>query len=252
MRTVLTAITAFVMTGILGPAVIVAELFGAREGPGSFYQWVMHVWSRAINVASGVRVRVHNPERLPDVTEGVVYVGNHVSWLDITALAAVLPRYSFIAKSELRRIPVFGWAAASAGIVFLDRDNRKSAFEAYRGAADQVRGGRSVIVFPEGTRGDDYHLRSFKKGPFVLAIAAQARVVPTLIYGTREVLPRGSWNVRRGVVDVYLLPAVSTAGMTYDDRHALMQSVWGEMADAMREHHGIGTDEYPIAGARGA
>ena len=76
--------------------------------------------------------------------------------------------------------------------MFLTRDNRKSAFESYKEAAKEVTAGKNVVVFPEGTRGHDYSLRPFKKGPFVLAIAAQAPVVPVLVYGAREVMPKGS------------------------------------------------------------
>ena len=122
---------------------------------------------------------------------GAVFIANHVSWFDIFALAAEVPWCSFVAKSELRRIPLFGFAAECAGIIFIERENRKQAFESYRVAAAEVQRGRCVIVCPEGTRGDDYHLRPFKKGPFVLAIAAQAPVVPTVVYGSREVMPKG-------------------------------------------------------------
>ena len=124
---------------------------------------------------------------------GAVFIANHVSWFDIFALAAEVPWCSFVAKSELRRIPLFGFAAECAGIVFIDRENRKQAFESYSVAAAEVQRGRCVIVCPEGTRGYDYHLRPFKKGPFVLAIAAQAPVMPTLVYGSREVMPKGSF-----------------------------------------------------------
>ena len=72
-----------------------------------------------------------------------------------TPLAAIIPRYTWIAKSELRRIPLFGRAAEAAGIVFIDRDNRKAAFESYKLAAKDVQRGRSVIICPEDTRGKD-------------------------------------------------------------------------------------------------
>ena len=82
--------------------------------------------------------------------------------------------------------------------MFLERDNRKSAFESYEVAAAKVQQGRSIVVCPEGTRGTDYHLRPFKKGPFVLAIASQAPVVPDVVYGAREVMPKGTFRIRSG------------------------------------------------------
>jgi 1-acyl-sn-glycerol-3-phosphate acyltransferase len=246
MRTILTLATVFVMTAILGPIVIIARLFGAREGEGSVAQRAMRLWARSLNWAAGVELRVHGAEHI-ERNRGAIYVANHVSWFDIFAIAAILPRYSFIAKSELRKIPLFGIAAEAAGIVFIDRDNRKSAFESYKVAATDVQRGRSVVVCPEGTRGRDYHLRPFKKGPFVLAIAAQAPVVPTVVHGTIDVMRKGSFLIRSGVVDVHFLEPIETTGLSYDQRAELMKRVWQRVADTMRDVYAVGTNEFPIA-----
>ena len=175
MRTPFVLLGIVLLTMILGPIVLIAALFGVQEKPGGIYQRCMHAWCRGICRISGVTLVVHDPERMSD-TQGHVYIANHVSWYDIFALASVIPRYTWIAKAELRKLPLFGRAAEAAGIVFIDRDNRKAAFEAYKLAAEDVKRGRSVIICPEGTRGKDYHLRPFKKGPFVLAIASQTAV----------------------------------------------------------------------------
>ena len=246
MRLILVAVTALIMTALLAPLVIIARLLGAKEGPRSIYAWATRTWARSVLVSAGVRARIHNPERLSR-EKGAVYISNHVSWFDVFVLAAELPRYSFIAKSELRRIPMFGYGAEAAGIVFLDRDNRKAAFESYKLAAKEVERGRSIVVYPEGTRGRDYHLRPFKKGPFVLAIASQCPVIPTIIHGSREVMAKGSFRIRRGVIDVHFLDPIETKGLDYDDRADLMKRVWARMADEMRDRYGIGTNEYPIA-----
>ena len=246
MRIALVSVTALIMTAILGPVVIVARIFGAAEGPRSIYAWATRTWARSMLTAAGVRTRLHNAELLSR-DKGAVYIANHVSWFDVFVLAAELPRYSFIAKSELRKIPLFGYAAEAAGIVFLDRDNRKAAFESYKLAAKEVERGRSIVVFPEGTRGRDYHLRPFKKGPFVLAIASHCPIIPTVIHGSREVMPKGSFRVRSGVIDVNFLDPIETKGLDYDDRAELMTEVWTRMANEMRERYDVGTDEYPIA-----
>ncbi len=246
MRSILTLITLLVTTAVLGPVVIVAHLLGAKDGPDGIIQRCMHAWARSACWAAGAKVHVIGAEYLSR-DHGVIYISNHVSWFDIFALASTLPRYSFVAKIELRSIPLFGWAAAAAGIIFLERDNRKSAFESYKVAAAEVQRGRSVVVCPEGTRGYDYHLRPFKKGPFVLAIAAQAPVVPCIVYGAREVMGKGSFWIRPGKIEIRLLEPVATAGYDYDHRHELMSRVWQTMADTMRELYGVGTSEQPIA-----
>jgi 1-acyl-sn-glycerol-3-phosphate acyltransferase len=235
-----------ILTTILGSVVVLAGLLGIKEQAGGIYQRCMHAWCRGIIRLSGVKLTVHNPERM-SATDGRVYISNHVSWFDIFALASVVPRYTWIAKRELRKIPVFGKAAETAGIVFIDRDNRKAAFESYKMAAEDVRRGRSVIICPEGTRGKDYHLRPFKKGPFVLAIASQAPIIPTIVFGTREVMPKGSFRIRSGDVHVHFLDPVPTQGYTYEDRTRLMETVWSAMANHMRTSYGIQTAEAAIA-----
>ena len=126
-----------------------------------------------------------------------------------------------------------------AGMIEIQRDNRKAAFGAYDVAAERIRGGKSVVVFPEGTRGNAYPLRPFKKGPFVLAIAAGVPIVPIILHGTIEIMPKGSLWVHSGTVDVHLLEPVSTSGVDYDHRETLMKTVRARMADAMRDLYGV-------------
>ena len=138
-----------------------------------------------------------------------------------------------------RSIPIFGWGAEACGVVFLERENRTSAFEAYRSVAKKVSEGSSVVVCPEGTRGESYSLRPFKKGPFVLAIAAIAPVVPVVVHGSREIMGKGDWRVRSGDVHVHFLPPVETVGYDYDHRHVLMQTVWWQIAGTLRDWYAV-------------
>jgi 1-acyl-sn-glycerol-3-phosphate acyltransferase len=246
MRTLLVAVVASLVTLILGPLVIVARLLGAPQGPESIYSRCVRLWARCINFAAGVRVRVHGLEHVTN-SHGAVFIANHVSWFDIFALASEVPWSSFVAKAELRRIPLFGFAAETVGIVFIDRDNRKSAFESYKVAAAEVQRGRSLIVCPEGTRGKDYRLRPFKKGPFVLAIASQSPLIPTVVYGAREVMPKGTFAIRPGVVDIHFLEPISTAGFDYERRAELMTEVWSAMAGALESLYGVQSGDEAVA-----
>jgi 1-acyl-sn-glycerol-3-phosphate acyltransferase len=239
MRTLLAAIDLWFATIFLAPIAVIASLLGFHDDRGgAVQQWCMRTWARSLCFASGVKVVLHGVEHVSHGA-GTVYASNHVSWYDIFAIASVLPRYTFVAKDELRRIPIFGWGAEGAGVVFLSRENRKSAFAAYETVATKISQGLSVVVCPEGTRGESYALRPFKKGPFVLAIAAGAPVVPVVVYGTREVMPKGSFRVRGGTVHVHLLEPVPTTGYDYEHRHDLMGAVWNRMAGALREHYDV-------------
>ena len=254
MRTLVAAPTLLLLTLFCGTAVLVARLFGVPDGPGSIYEKAPRWWARGMLWVSGTRVRVHHAERM-QTGEPRIFVANHVSWYDVLVLVATLPRYSFVAKAEIFRVPLFGAAARAVGTIPIQRENRKAAFQSYDEAAARIRGGRNVVVYPEGTRGSEYALRPFKKGPFVLAVAAGVPLVPTLLHGTIEVLPRGSFWLRPGTVDVHLLEPVPTAGLAYDDRDALAGRVQDALAAELRERYGVDSPSLrlpaaPTPGAR--
>ena len=203
------------------------------DRPDGVYDWAARSWTRLLCWAAGVRIVLHHPERM-HVGSSRVFASNHVSWYDVFVLASVVPFSKFVAKAELFRIPIFGRAARAVGTVPIERENRKAAFGSYDVAAARMRAGSSVVVFPEGTRGSDYRMRPFKKGPFVLAISAGAPIVPTIVHGTIAVMPRGSWYITSGRVDVHFLEPVHTAGLTYADRDHVSREVWRRMAEAFR------------------
>jgi 1-acyl-sn-glycerol-3-phosphate acyltransferase len=244
MRTALVLLAILIATPPLGLLLIVAGLVGVKDGPGSVHDWVPRVWSRLMLRAAGVRLTLHGAEQLA-AERPVVYVANHVSWFDVFTLAATLPFYKFVAKQELARIPIFGPAVRAAGTVFIDRDNRRAAFAGYDAAAQRIRDGASVVVYPEGTRGRSYAIRPFKKGPFVLAIAAGAPIVPTLIYGTMRVQAKGSFLVRPGSVHVHFLEPIPTAGMTYDDRDRLARLTSAALTRVLAREYGAASSEAP-------
>jgi 1-acyl-sn-glycerol-3-phosphate acyltransferase len=231
-------VTAVLATFFLGFAVIIAGLFGVKDRPGSIYDKVPRWWSTAVLWAVGVKVRVHGLENAAG-EEPRIFASNHVSWFDVPSLAKILPRYKFVAKSELFKVPIFGRAMRSAGMIEIQRENRKAAFGAYDVAAQRIQAGNSVVVFPEGTRGHAYPLRPFKKGPFVLAIAAGVPIVPIIVHGTIEIMRKGSWWAHPGTIDIHLLEPVNTSTVDYDHREALMQTVRTRMADAMRDLYGV-------------
>ena len=134
-------------------------------------------------------------------------------------------------RSELSRVPFLGPAANAIGHIELDRGNRSSAFAAYDRAAAKVKGGISAIVFAEGTRSREGKLQPFKKGPFVLAIAAQVPVVPVCCIGAYELLPPGSISPRPGRVTVRIGRPIATVGLGYESRDELADRARQAMLD---------------------
>jgi len=243
-RTALVLAAFLVFTPWYAALIIGASLLGVPYREGSVLAWGPRAWSRKICWAAGVRVETHGNFGLITSPAPRVIVANHVSWFDVFALASVLPRFAFVAKAELRKIPLFGPSAEASGQVFIERANRKAAFAEYEKAAERIGEGTTVVIFPEGTRGSDYPLRRFKKGPFVLAISAQAPVVPVLVHGSIEVLKKGDYRVRAGVIHIHVLDPIPTTGMTYDERDKLARLTYAAMARAQEELYGIRSPEF--------
>ncbi len=236
-RTVLTYAMILVATPIIAGSVIIAGALGLKNRPGSVFDLAPRVWSRLLLAAAGVKVVVHGGEHRHGSRH--IFVGNHVSWFDVFAMAAHLRWFKFVAKAELFRIPIFGRAMRSAGMIPIERANQSRARASIHQAGAAIESGASVILFPEGTRGTSYALRPFKKGAFVLALETQAPIVPVAIHGTIEIQRKGSALIRPGRVHLHFLPPIETAGMAYEDRNALAEDVRRRIGECLMREYGI-------------
>lgn len=242
LRTIRFFVVGSFATLIIATLVIVSALLGVKNRVGGILDWGLGAWSRWSIWGAGSKVRTHGLERI-DPHEPHIFMSNHLSWLDIPVLGGVVPQSRFVAKIELFRIPLFGRAMRAVDMVPMDRQNRKAAFSAYDEAAKIIRGGTSIIVFPEGTRGLDYRIRPFKKGPFVLAIAAGVPIIPVLLHGTLEAMPTGDYHPRGNPVDVHFLDPIPAGGLSYEDRDRLASDVRASMARAMEALYGVTSSE---------
>jgi len=145
---------------------------------------------------------------------------------DIWALAATLPgSVRMVAKQELAKIPLLGRAMVTAGHLMIDRAHPARALEAYKDAAELIRGGMSALLFAEGTRSRTGELLPFKNAPFGLAIAAQVPVVPVYVGHTFEIMPKGRFFLRPRPIRIVIGDPISTAGMTVEQRQELRDRV---------------------------
>jgi len=210
-------------TAFFGGVAIAAGLLGVRRRPGGVYDWCPRMWARTLLRAAGTPVRPVGFARVPR-TGPVVYVANHQSWFDILALAAFLPgTVRFVAKQEMRKIPLLGRAMASAGQIFIDRKNLQAAKGALDDTAALVRSGVSPVMFPEGTRSRTGAMLPFKKGSFVLAVSAQVPIVPVYCAHTFGILPKGSIRVHPTTIELRFGTPIPTVGASYDDRERLQR-----------------------------
>jgi 1-acyl-sn-glycerol-3-phosphate acyltransferase len=181
-------------------------------------------WSRLLLRLLRVEVRASG---LDHVQPGpAVYAANHASALDIFIVFGYLPvDFRIVYKSSLSFVPLVGWAIRLGGHIPIDRGNAFRARRSLGLAARRIRGGTSVVVFPEGTRSPDESVRRFKRGSFSLAIEAGVPIVPVSLVGVKAVVPHGLTSLRAGSVRVVLHPPVPAAGRAADDAEALAEEV---------------------------
>ncbi|HUL74614.1 MAG TPA: lysophospholipid acyltransferase family protein [Vicinamibacterales bacterium] len=176
---------------------------------------------------AGIRLNVTGAEHIQPIA--AVYASNHSSNIEPPAvflsLARLFPRLGVLYKAELRKLPVLVWAFDLAGFVPLERANKDQSWPAVDRAAEALRAGQSFLIFPEGTRSPTGELLPFKKGGFVMAIKAQAPVVPLVVSGGRDAMRKGSRLIWPATVTVSFCPPVPTAGLTFEDRDALVARV---------------------------
>ncbi len=189
--------------------------------------------ARNLARACGVHVRVHGREHLAGPGP-YIFAPNHQSHFDIAAMLGYLPGQNrFVAKKELFAEPVLGTVLRTLGMVPVDRRDPADAIARLNRAASA---GASLIIFPEGTRSRDGSLLPFKKGAFMAAIHLQLPVVPVVCRGTRAVMPAGGYlSIVPGEVDLFIEEPISTTGLGYEDRDALLERVRAVIAARLAE-----------------
>lgn len=220
----------FVASTLAGAVLAMASFPFDRSGDAVLV--LARLWSRLLLATARVRITVRMHGAL-EPGQPYVFVANHLSSVDIWALFVVLPvKLRFIAKKQLGHIPVFGWAMAAGRFIFIDRQNPAAARRSIDRAAERIRHGSSVAIFPEGTRSRDGLLGPFKKGAFHLAAQAGVPIVPVAIRGSREIMPRGSLLVRRGHVEVDVGAPIPTAALgSLAERTTLSEQVRAQIAE---------------------
>ena len=174
---------------------------------------------------SGIRYRVTGGEHLP-LDRAAVYCSNHESNVDPPLLFAALhPRMHILYKHEIDRIPVLARAFRLGGFIPIDRRNKESALRSIEAGAASIRSGNSFLIFPEGTRSRTTDLLPFKKGGFIMAIQAQAPIVPIAVTGARAAMRKGSASIRPVMVNIRVGRPIETAGLDLGARDQIIDRV---------------------------
>src|SRR5262245_46065296 len=181
----ITAPLIFLYTAVMGSISVFTSLFDSH---GTMQHACSRIWSRMILWTSRVRLQVSGME---NIKPGVPYVlcVNHQSHMDIPIVLVGVPvQFRFAAKKELFRVPFLGWHLRRSGHVPIDRENPHAAIRAISKAAESIRGGMPLVIFPEGGTSLDGRIKPFKGGGFMLATRSVAEAVPITIQGSRHIL----------------------------------------------------------------
>ena len=229
LRTLFAGSAAVGVTGTL--SVVVTALSAVGE---EAMDPVLNVWARSILATSGVRHEARGLSNLPP--GNFVLAVNHQSHFDSLLLFAHIRRHMrFIAKKQLRKIPVFGYALARAGNVFVDRTGSDADKSKLKDSVRAVRERVSIVFFAEGTRSMDGKLAPFKKGAAVLAIEAGVPLVPAAVAGTYDILPSGTISIRATPAALVIGEPLPTAGLTLADRDTLTEQCHARVARCLAE-----------------
>ena len=222
LRSALTYLVIGCYVALVGPPGMLLAV--AFKWKGLLYE-LGHLGVKIGFLLSGIRYTVQGTDRVPP-GRAVVFCSNHQSNIDPPVLFEALHRRVHVLyKQELDALPILARAFRIGGFIPIDRKNKESALRSIDAGAASIRAGNSFLIFPEGTRSRTGALLPFKKGGFIMAIKAQAPIVPVAIQGGRAAWQRGSWLIHPVHVRVKIGDPVETAGYVVDQRDAVIARV---------------------------
>ncbi|MGH9354991.1 MAG: lysophospholipid acyltransferase family protein [Terriglobia bacterium] len=212
----------YLYTGACGAASLAGSFFDSQ---GRWQHGCARVWSRLILATGRIHVKVEGLGNIPRGGTSIFCV-NHPSAIDIPILLACLPlQFRFVAKRSLFNVPFLGWHLWRSGHIPVERERPHKALKSLDQAAERIRAGWPVVLFPEGHRSRDGGMGPFRSGSFYLAIKSGAPVVPVTISGSRAVLKPDSLHMRPGTVNITIHSPIPTAALTLNDVRDLSERV---------------------------
>lgn len=173
---------------------------------------ILTKWMNSLVEFAGVNYIVEGKENIPD-DENVLFVANHQGMFDFPAVVTCLKKpCAFIVKKEAASYPVVNHCMRLMDCIYIDRDNAREALKSLDAAAELIKNGRNVLIFPEGTRSKTGEIGEFKNGVYKIVEKAKCKVIPILINGTRLALEE-TGNIKPADVTVKVFPPIETKDM---------------------------------------
>ena len=211
-------------------------IIGIFDKDKNYTGYLSQIWAAWVLWSSGLNYNIYGLENI-DLNKQYIFISNHVSALDIILGFVAIPlNITFLAKKELFKIPLFGLAMTAAGMIKIDRQNPEKAKASIDKATKTlIRSNFSTIIYPEGTRSESGNLLPFKKGGFVLAIKSQLPIVPFTVVGAEKALPRGSFNIIKKDINLFIGKPIETKHLTLENKEDLLQNCRQEIINNLNK-----------------
>ncbi len=191
---------------------LLALLVNLFDPSGDRFHRMAAWWGRFCARLMGIRIEITGEEQYNPNTNYLI-VSNHAGMADIPLiLGSIHLNMRFVAKEELGKIPIFGWAIKQAGYVLIKRGQNKEALKSLLKAAEVLKNGRSIHIFPEGTRSKTGEIQPFKRGAFMIAQKAHAPILPVTIIGSNRITPKNSLRISKARVQLIIGRPIATRG----------------------------------------
>jgi 1-acyl-sn-glycerol-3-phosphate acyltransferase len=222
------------------PSMVVVIALPGRDRRRRAAHWSGQMLFRLL----GVRLQVTGLQHLP---ASCIVAANHCSYLDGVILTAALPpRFSFVIKREITKVPMVGWMLQRLGSEFVERFDQHGARNDAARLMQRAAEGSCLGVFPEGTFVAEPGLRPFHLGGFMAATRGSLPVVPIAIRGARHILPAQRWWPRQGDLTVEVMPPIQPAARNGEAARRLRDAVRAEVLKHCGEaDHGDGHGQAP-------
>ncbi len=218
----------YLYTALLGTLSLLSSFF---DRSGSIQHNFARLWSWLILRTSSAPLAVEGLDRIA-AGQPAIYAANHSSALDIPVLYVGLPfQFRILAKLELFRLPFLGWHLKRSGQIPIDRSDARHSMRSLSAAAQTVKNGMPLVVFPEGGRSTDGQIQPFLGGTFYVAIKAQVPIIPMAVVGTFDALRMNSYVICPTPFRLIIGDPIPTTGLHSRDMEALSARVHQAMSD---------------------
>ncbi len=214
----------------------IALIVSMFERSGDFFARIASWWGRFSAALFGIAIEVTGRDNYR-TDRNYLVISNHAGMADIPLLLGAMKlNLRFVAKEELGKIPVFGWALKRSGYVMIKRGQNREALKSLLTVADVLKSGKSVHIFPEGTRSETGKLLPFKRGAFLVAQKGGVPLLPVTIIGSNLITPKKSLRINKGKVKMVIGKPLDPS--QFSNVEALMDASRREIENNLRQYGG--------------